>query len=202
MSWNGVSSVPPSRASRPPRLARQGAFMHLRSSRIGCAILAAGTSPRVGRRNDLVRPAGPPLIQRVTLAACRSRVARTVVIVGSLPTTSRPRSPTCPSTSSRIRFGPAGWRRRSAAPSVGRAGGTSMVSSWPWPTGWLSPRPTSMRLLPPPMALFRSSGRRTRASPGLPALFPRDCYSRLEQLVGDVDAHTILLTPIPISPSG
>jgi molybdopterin-guanine dinucleotide biosynthesis protein A len=57
--------------------------MHLRSSRIGCAILAVGTPLRMGRGNDLVSPAGQPLIQRVALAACRSRVARTAVIVAS-----------------------------------------------------------------------------------------------------------------------
>lgn len=166
--------------------------MDLRSSRIGCAILAAGTSPHVRRARPMVFFAGQPLIQRVTLAACRSRVARTAVIVGSradevatavsnLPVDiiSNPLWPEGLASSVRSAVGWARGRRFDGLL-------LSVVDPLLLSTAHLD------ALVAASGGALQIVGSACEGVLGLPALFPRECYSRLEGLVGDVDARAIL----------
>jgi CTP:molybdopterin cytidylyltransferase MocA len=53
------------------------------SAGVGCAILAAGASRRLGRPKQLVRVGGVPLLRRTALAARASSCRQVVVILGA-----------------------------------------------------------------------------------------------------------------------
>jgi molybdenum cofactor cytidylyltransferase len=174
--------------------------MHSRSTRIGCAILAVGTPLRTGRGNDLVSRAGQPLIQRVTLAACRSRVARTAVIVGSraddvaTPVSNLPidiiSNPLwAEGLASSVRSA-VGWARGRHFDGLLLA----LVDGLALSTAHLD------ALVAASDGALQVVGSSYEGVDGLPALFPRDCYSRLEALAGDVDARAILLDADPDFP--
>jgi CTP:molybdopterin cytidylyltransferase MocA len=52
--------------------------------RVGCAILAAGASRRLGRPKQLVERFGVPLLRRAAVTALRSRCSPVAVVVGAL----------------------------------------------------------------------------------------------------------------------
>lgn len=175
--------------------------MDVRSSRIGCAILAAGTSPHLGRAKPLVSFAGQPLIQRVTLAACRSRVARTAVIVGSRADEVATAVSNLPVDIISNPLWPEGLAS-SVRSAVGWARGRhfdglllSVVDQLLLSTAHLD------ALVAASHGALQVVGSACEGVLGLPALFPRDCYSRLEGLLGDVDARAILQGADPDFPA-
>ena len=173
--------------------------MNLRPSRIGCAILAAGPSPRMGG-GPLVSLAGQPLVQRVALAACRSRVARTAVVVGSpaddvatavshLPVDiiSNPLSHEGVASSVRSAVG---WARGRRLDGLLLAMADQLALSTAHLDALIAGSDGALQVV----------GSAYEGVLGLPALFPRDCYLRLEGLVGDVAARAILLDADPDFP--
>jgi molybdenum cofactor cytidylyltransferase len=160
--------------------------------RIGCAILAASAAPLAERAKQLVPFNGQTLIERVTLAGCRSRVARTSVIVCSRADAAATAVTNLPVD---IISNPL---LQSGLPSAVRSA-----------VGWARGRHYDGLLLclvdeltlstPLLDALIVASdgaqqivGAERDGVLGFPALFPRDCYARLEEADGDVDARALL----------
>jgi len=169
-------------------------------ARIGCAILAAGPCPPPDTAKQIGSLYGQPFIERVTIAACRSQVARTAVIVGS--------------------------RADEIAAAVSNLP-VDIISNPDWPAGlassvraaigWARGRRTDGLLLAvvDPHALSTAhldaivaasdNALQIVASAfgdvlGFPALFPRDCYSRLEGLENAMDPGAILRAADPDFP--
>jgi molybdenum cofactor cytidylyltransferase len=166
--------------------------LHRSGARIGCAILSAGVSREAERATQLVCVDGQPLIERVTLAACRSRVARTAVIVCSrgdevatavsnLPVDiiSNPLWPQGVASSVRSAVGWARGRRYDALL-------LAMVDQMTLSTALLD------ELIVVSDGALSVVGAECEGTLRLPALFPRDCFSSLEGLVGDFDARALL----------
>ncbi|MDB4979609.1 MAG: xdh [Myxococcales bacterium] len=160
--------------------------------RIGCAILAAETSGGIDRDRQLLSVNGQSLAERVTLAACRSRVTRTAVIVRS--------------------------RADEVAAAVSNLP-VDIISSLVWPpglaaavrsaVGWARGRhydglllvridePSLSTSLLDALLVASQGGQQLVGADydgvvGFPALFPRESYPRLEALTGDSDTRAIV----------
>ncbi len=160
--------------------------------RIGCAILAAETAVGADRDRQLLSVNGQSLAERVTLAACRSRVTRTAVIVRS--------------------------RADEVAAAVSNLP-VDIISNPVWPAGlaaavrsavgWARGRhydglllvridePSLSTSLLDALLLASQGGQQLVGAEydgvvGFPALFPCESYSRLEGLTGDSDTRAII----------
>jgi CTP:molybdopterin cytidylyltransferase MocA len=159
---------------------------------IGCAVLAAGASRRLGRPKQLVPAGGVPLIRRAALAASESRCQRVVVILGARAAEIAPALDGL--TVERL---------------VNRYWTEGMASSVRAAVMWARKRALDALLLSvgdqPAMsalhldALIAASGDGLRAAAssyagvlGVPALFPRSWYPRLALLRGDQGARHLL----------
>ena len=170
--------------------------MHLRpvnqAARIGCAILAARVERAADREGPRVSLGERPLVETMTVAACHSRVARTAVIVGSraddvatavsrlpIDIISNPLWPEGLASSVRSAVG---WARGRHCDGLVLATVDGATLSAALLDALIVASDGAQQL-----AAFEQGG-----TLGLPALFPRSCYSRLEGLAGDVDARAIL----------
>ncbi|HET6281165.1 MAG TPA: nucleotidyltransferase family protein [Polyangia bacterium] len=163
------------------------------SPSIGCAVLAAGASRRLGRPKQLLSYRGQPLLLRAVEAAFQSLATRVAVIVGA--------------------------GRRVANVLVSGGTRAEVIENPHWQQGmsssvraaaaWARARDCDAVLLAvadqPHLsaahlnALFAASDSATRIVAsgyasllGVPALFPSHMFHRLEALSGDVGARSLL----------
>jgi xanthine dehydrogenase accessory factor len=167
----------------------------LRESRLGCVVLAAGASRRMGRPKQLMRFDGRPMLLRALDAAQGSAATMSAVVLGANQRRiERLLAPTGveiianpdwrEGMSSSVRAAVA-WARARACDGVLLA-----VAD--------QPRLTSDHL----DALIAASAGATRIAAsayagvlGVPALFPREMFQRLEALSGDAGARALLRDP-------
>jgi CTP:molybdopterin cytidylyltransferase MocA len=161
---------------------------------IGCAVLAAGASRRLGRPKQLVDVRGVPLVRRVALAAGGARCQRVAVVLGAHADAIAPGLRGLAFE----RVDNSSWNEGMAA---------SVRAAVAWARGHAldglllcvadQPQLSSDHL----DALIAASDRGERPAAsfyggrlGVPALFPRGWFARLELLRGDAGARDLLRT--------
>jgi CTP:molybdopterin cytidylyltransferase MocA len=159
---------------------------------VGLALLAAGTSRRLGRPKQLVSWEGEPLLRRVAAAACASRAAAVTVVLGAEADRIRPALEGLPlevlanpawaeGMASSIRTAVT-WARRRGCDALLLAVGDQ-------------PRLTAAHL--DALIAASAAGERAVASAydgalGVPALFPAATFDALAALTGDTGARHLL----------
>lgn len=162
------------------------------ASAIGCAVLAAGASSRLGRPKQLVLVDGVPLIRLVARAAARSRCARVAIVLGANAANVAPALEGLDVE----RVDNPEWAEgmaasvRAAAAWAGRHALDALLLA-------VADQPRlSSRHLDALIAASRD-GERPAASAyggqlGVPALFPQRWYARLALVRGDTGARQLL----------
>ncbi|HXI54442.1 MAG TPA: nucleotidyltransferase family protein [Polyangia bacterium] len=166
--------------------------MRRRAARVGCAVLAAGGSSRMGRPKQLLSYRGQPLLRRIADLACQSSASRVAVVVGAASDRTRAALTGLPvdivenahwrqGMSSSVRAA-VSWARRTDCDGLLLAVGDQ-------------PHLGSRHL----DALMAASAGATRIAAsayagvlGVPALFPWELFQRLESLTGDEGARSLL----------
>jgi molybdenum cofactor cytidylyltransferase len=166
--------------------------MRRRAARIGCAVLAAGASRRLGRPKQLLLYRGQPLLRHIADLACQSSASRVAVIVGAAGDRTRA---ALNGLSIDIVENPH-WRQ-------GMSSSVRAAVTWARATdcdGLLlavgdQPHLDSQHL----DAVIAASAGATRIAAsayagvlGVPALFPWELFHRLESLTGDEGARSLL----------
>jgi CTP:molybdopterin cytidylyltransferase MocA len=168
--------------------------------RIGCAILAAGAT-LLGERNAQLNVLnGQTLVERVTLASCRSRVARTAVIVSSRAddvATAVSNLPVDIISNPLLRSGLAaavrsavGWARGRHYDGLLLCVVDELALSTPLLDALIVASNGAQQLV----------GAQHDGVLGFPALFPRDCHGHLEELEADIDPRALVQSADPDFP--
>ena len=159
---------------------------------IGCAVLAAGASRRLGRPKQLVLVDGVPLIRHAALAAARARCARVAIVLGANAVDV---APALEGLDVERVDNPEWAEGMAASVRVAAAGARRHALDALLLAVTDQPRLSSLHL----DALIAASrdGERAAASAyggqlGVPALFPRSWYPRLALLRGDAGARHLL----------
>ncbi|HEY2729313.1 MAG TPA: nucleotidyltransferase family protein [Polyangia bacterium] len=159
---------------------------------IGCAVLAAGASRRLGRPKQLVLVDGVPLIRHVAIAAVRSRCARVAIVLGA---NAAEVAPTLEGLDVECVDNP-DWAEgmaasvRAAAAWAGRHALDALLLA-------VADQPRLSSLHLDALIAASNDGERAAASAyggqlGVPALFPRSWNPRLALLRGDAGARHLL----------
>ncbi|MCZ8131410.1 MAG: nucleotidyltransferase family protein [Steroidobacteraceae bacterium] len=159
-----------------------------------CLVLAAGGSRRLGRRKQLVRLGGEPLVRRAVRAALATRPLGVRVVVGAAADAIAAQLRGLPVEivrNPRWRTGLASSLRAGLARPPAHGAGTLVLTVDQWAV-----RVADLRRL-----VTTSSGGRTLAAAeyaghaGVPAMLPRATWAQLRRLSGDRGARAILARP-------